>query len=112
MIVVTEKENTDESESDPPACKVLTDWVLITLARFASVFDSLFLYLILEQSTFQCPNSLQKAYWFFFRSPKPGLDFDLPWSPLPFLPKLLPFTVNTSVESLFEEDCLFFFYTS
>jgi len=40
--VVTEKENIDESESDPSTCEVLA-WVLITCARFASVFDSFFL---------------------------------------------------------------------
>jgi len=49
---MTEKENTDESKSDPPACEVLPDWALITLARFASVFNSLFLTLIVGQSTF------------------------------------------------------------
>jgi len=49
---VTEKENTAESESDPSACEVLPEWVLITCARFASVFDFLFLFLILGQSNF------------------------------------------------------------
>jgi len=56
--IVTEKESTVESESDPLACEALPDWVLITLMRFASIFVSLFLSLILEQSNFQYPNSL------------------------------------------------------
>jgi len=74
--VVTENENIDESD-DPPACEVPA-CVLITCARFVSVFDSFFLSLIIRQSIFQCPTSLQKAHWFFFRSLNPDLDFDLP----------------------------------
>jgi len=77
--VVTENENTEESESDPSTCEVRPDWVLIICVRFASVFDSFpsILSLILGQSSFHFPNSLQKAHWFFFRSLNPGLDFDL-----------------------------------
>jgi len=61
---VTENENTDESESNPSTYEVQPDWVLIICVRFALVFDSLplFLSLILRQSTFQCPTSLQKAH--------------------------------------------------
>jgi len=36
----------------------------------------LFLSLILGQSTFHYPNSLQKTHWFFFRSLNPDLDFN------------------------------------
>jgi len=43
---VTENENTDESESDPPTYKV-PPCVLTTYARFASSFDT-FLSLILR----------------------------------------------------------------
>ena len=55
--VVTENENTDESESDPSTCEVQPDWALITCIRFALAFDSftLFLSLILGQSSFHCP---------------------------------------------------------
>jgi len=53
-------ENIDEFEFDPSTYEVLPDWVLITYVRFASVFDSFFLFLslILGQSTFQCPSYL------------------------------------------------------
>jgi len=80
---VTENHSTDEFESDPPAYEVLLDCVLTICARFTSIFYS-FLSLILGQSTFQCPNFLQKAHWFFFKSLKSRLDFDLPRSHLPF----------------------------
>ena len=51
--VVTENENTDESESDPSICEVQHDWVSITCVRFASVFDSfhLFFSLILDNQS-------------------------------------------------------------
>ena len=59
--VVTEKENTEESESDPSACDFLLA-VFTTFARFASDFDSFFFPLNFGQSTFQCPISLQRAH--------------------------------------------------
>jgi len=91
------KEKTDESESNPPACEVPA-CVLITCLRFASVSNSFFLLLILRESTFQCPISLQKAHWFIFRSLKPGLNLDLSLLPLPFQLEALPLTINVSVD--------------
>jgi len=100
----TENKNTDESDSDPPTREVPV-CILTTYTRFASGFDSLSL--ILRQSTFQCPNSLQKAYWFFFRSLKSALDFDLPRSLLPFRLELLPLVVNASADVLLEDSLSF-----
>jgi len=50
---VTVSETTDESKSELSSCELFT-------AMFAFGFDSLFL--SFEQSTFQCPSSLQKAH--------------------------------------------------
>ena len=58
-----ENENIDESDSESPSYEVPA-CVPITCARFASVFHSFFLSLIFGQSTFQCPNSLQKGTGF------------------------------------------------
>jgi len=101
--------NTDESESDPLAFEV-TACVLITCVRFVSVFDSLSL--ILGQSIFQCPISLQKAHWFFFRSLKPDLNLDLSRSPLLSRLEPLPLTINAFADVLLEEDYLSFLLTS
>ena len=77
-------------------------WTL-HLCMFAFVLTPSSYFWASDIQLFQCPSFLQKSHWFFF---KLVLNFDLSWTPLLFRLKLLPLTINTSIDALLEDSLL------